>query len=118
MAELDEQHLANGGAIDAATLAIVEHFVDESGATVIGVTGEIDLSNVDRMRAAFAPALLRTDDRLVFDLAGLEFMDSSGLAAILELVGKVSSIVLRNPSSVIRRIVESTGLADILILEP
>ena len=53
-------------------------------------------------------------DRLIFDLGGLEFIDSSGLAVLLAAAQKVPSVQLRNPSPIVRRVVEVTGLSEIV----
>ncbi len=46
-------------------------------------------------------------------------MDSSGIAVMVYIVTAVEKIEkLRQASSIIRRVVEATGLADILRLEP
>ena len=54
---------------------------------------------------------------LVVDLTQLEFMDSSGIAMLLRAAGRVGTIEVRNPSDVVRRIIECTGLADVLHIE-
>ena len=100
-----------------ATSARVEHRVEESGATVISLVGELDVSNAAAVRTAMEPALRQGVSRLVFDLTGLRFMDSSGIALILEVAHRVTSVSLRHPSPVIRRVVETTGLADTLAFE-
>jgi len=114
MAELTGPEDPDGGPSEAR----VEHWVDESGATVISLVGEIDVSNTESVRAALEPTLRRAPDRLVFDVAGLEFMDSSGLALMLGAAEQAGSVALRNATVAIRRLVESTGLAEILGLEP
>jgi len=101
----------------APTSARVEHWVEESGTTVISLVGELDVSNAPTVRTAMEPALRRGSPRLVFDLAGLRFMDSSGIALILEVAHRATSVSLRNPTPVIRRVVETTGLADVLSFE-
>jgi anti-sigma B factor antagonist len=98
--------------------ARVEQWVDESGATVVSLAGEIDVSSVDSVRSELERVLERMPERLVFDLGGLRFMDSSGLALMLANAQRVRSVSLRNPTAIIRRLVESTGLAETLGLEP
>jgi anti-anti-sigma regulatory factor len=41
-------------------------------------------------------------------------MDSSGIAMLLRTVGGAGSVEVRNPSTVVRRIIECTGLSEIL----
>jgi len=52
--------------------------------TVIAPTGELDLAGATAFRAALQEAVLRADDGLIVDLSDVGFMDSSGLAVILE----------------------------------
>ena len=103
---------------DAGSEARVEQWVDESGATVVSLVGEIDVSNMESVREQLEPTIQRAPDRLVFDLGALEFMDSSGLALMLAAAQRAGSVALRNPTPLIRRLVEATGLAEILGLEP
>jgi anti-sigma B factor antagonist len=56
--------------------------------------------------------------RLVFDMSGVEFMDSSGIALLASAVQKVREVELRNPTPIARRLVELTGLAGILRITP
>ena len=55
---------------------------------------------------------------LVVDLTKLEFMDSSGIAMLLKIAARVDSVEIRNPSNAVRRIIECTGLTDVLHLDP
>ena len=56
---------------------------DPNGVLVVTLTGEVDISNVDRLHASIEPALAHAPDVAVFDLAELRFMDSSGIAMLL-----------------------------------
>ena len=89
---------------------------DASGARVVRLIGEIDLSNADALGDTLA-AITGEGHHLVIDLSALEFMDSSGLAMLLRAAGRASSVEVRNPSAVVRRIIECTGLADVLHIE-
>jgi anti-anti-sigma factor len=82
---------------------------------VIHLAGELDLSG--------AEALRRLIDRsfpsdgaggVVFDLAALEFMDSSGIALLLSVAQRHGPVQLLHPSPMVRRIIEATGLAEVL----
>jgi anti-sigma B factor antagonist len=54
---------------------------------------------------------------VVIDMSELAFMDSSGLTVMLEAARRGASVVLRQPSPVVRRLVEITGLTDVLRIE-
>jgi anti-anti-sigma factor len=90
---------------------------DASGARVVKLIGEIDVANADALGEKL-DGLIGTDDaRLVVDLSALEFIDSSGIAMLLRAARRVDSIAMRNPTDVVRRIIECTGLADTLHIE-
>jgi anti-anti-sigma factor len=74
------------------------------------LSGELDLMNVDAVRR-FLQGELRTGERLTLDVSGLTFIDSKGLAMLLQLAALslklgVSPLVLRSPSEVLRRVLE------------
>jgi anti-anti-sigma factor len=92
----------------------VAESVDADGAVVLALSGELDLSTVGPLNAAVQDAVERKPDALIFDLAGLTFMDSSGIAALLRAVGSVNTVQVRNPSGIVRRVIELSGLAQTL----
>jgi anti-anti-sigma factor len=90
---------------------------EEAGTALVGrVTGEIDLSNADRLTALITQ---RTEDRdLVLDLAEVEFMDSAGIRMLFDLEyhmrdrEKRLCLVLPEESRLLRRVVFLTGVDD------
>jgi len=83
---------------------------------VIG-PAEIDLACADDLRAAAALAS-RQGLRVVFDLSATTFMDSAGLAIIFATyvaLGRCrEAVVLRSPSTMVRRLLRISG-ADTLV---
>ena len=57
---------------------------DDPPATIVAPAGPIDMSNSPELRHALRSALENGTDRLVVDLSGVEYMDSSGLATLVE----------------------------------
>jgi anti-sigma B factor antagonist len=108
MAELEDQ-----GATGS-----VEILQEELGILVVRVSGEVDLANADSLGATIEPVVSTRPEQLIVDVSDLEFMDSSGIALLLHWARGAGSVRLRNPSLIIRRTVETMGLADILHLEP
>jgi anti-anti-sigma factor len=98
--------------------ASVDQWQEDSGALVVRVTGEVDMSNASNVQEVVDQVTGTAVERLVFDLGGLEFIDSSGLAVLLSAAQKVPSVQLRNPSPIVRRVVEVTGLSETLPTEP
>jgi anti-anti-sigma factor len=81
---------------------------------VAAVTGEIDVSNAARLERAIADGLDRDASGLVVDLAGLEFMDSSGVHMIFGLAARLSRrglgfALVIPPDSLPRRVLELSG---------
>jgi len=107
MAELEE------GASDASI-----ECADDSDPRLIRIRGEVDMSNVVTVESDLTGALAGRPPRVVFDLSELQFIDSSGIAVLLRAAEKTDSLRLRNPSSVVQRIIEATGLTDVLPTEP
>ena len=102
----------NGG-----TQAKTTTSVDANGTTVVSIAGEVDISNVKEVERECLGAAVASPERVVFDLAGITFMDSSGLAMLLRISQVVDHLSIRDASPAVRRIVEATGLTEQLHLE-
>jgi anti-anti-sigma factor len=85
---------------------------------VIAVSGDLDISSVERLRSAVADAAANGPDELTFEMSGLRFMDSAGIAVLLGAAGSVPTVRLRNPTKAVRRVIELTGLTEVLEVEP
>ena len=72
-----------GGGHDAATRLGVEAIENGSGAPTLRVTGELDLVTAPLLRTELE-ARRGGADRVVLDLAGVEYIDSTGLVLLLE----------------------------------
>jgi anti-anti-sigma factor len=90
----------------------------EDGTAVIRLSGELDMVSVESVRSVIEGALPGQGDRLVFEISGLDFMDSSGIALLISMTRKVKTVEVRNPTAIVRRIIELTGLTDILLMVP
>jgi anti-sigma B factor antagonist len=106
--------------VDGPQLAIGSAAVstDSAGIEVIKLSGEIDMSNAESLRGAIEPVLEKAPKRVDFDLSTLEFMDSSGIALLLRVAAKTDTVHLRGASVLVRRMIEATGLSDVLVIEP
>ena len=102
---------------ESGSPARVERIADEDGDPVIRIAGELDLSNVDQMRRIIDPIVAESPTRLVFELGELQFMDSSAITVFLQAAARVGRVELHDAGATVRRIVEATGLADILHLD-
>jgi anti-anti-sigma factor len=91
---------------------------DVAGAVIVTVAGELDISNVDSLEAKVAPVLARRPARLIVDVGGLRFADSSAIALWVRWAASVDEFELREPSPLLRRVVTGMGLADKLAVNP
>jgi anti-sigma B factor antagonist len=108
MGELD-----NGGAH-----ATVSRSTDTSGALVLSIIGEVDMSNATAVDAQLQAALQSAPALLVVDLSALDFIDSSGIALLLRAAEKAGRLELRNPSATVQRVIAATGLSGVLHVQP
>ncbi len=80
---------------------------------VIAPRGELDLGTVPGFDRALVDAESRAPQRIVIDLRGLAFMDSSGLRALLSVRGRADErkygLVLVPGSPRIQRVFSITG---------
>ena len=90
----------------------------EDGTAVIRLSGELDMVSVETVRSVIEGSLASPADRLVFEVSALDFMDSSGIALLISMTRKARAVEVRNPTAIVRRIIELTGLTDILIMVP
>ena len=110
----DREQSSRGRPVDTT----VHTATDPSGAVVATINGEVDLANVAEVRASIEAAAPPGTERLVLDLGGLTFLDSSGLSMLLAVARNVGAITLRRPTTAVQRIVELTGLDELLPTEP
>jgi anti-sigma B factor antagonist len=99
-----------------AELAIDSH-IGEDEVAVVTVSGELDISNAKALEDALGAVTARQPKRLVFHLGDLRYIDSAGIAVLLAAAGRSRGVGLRDPSAAVRRVVELTGLTEILPIE-
>ena len=91
------------------------------GIGFIAVVGEVDGSTSAELRDAFLAVLGDGARDLVIDCAELTFIDSSGLGALITANRAASlqfgSVTVRNPSAIVLRLLEITGLDSRLVIE-
>jgi len=98
--------------------------VDVSGTgdeVVLVLAGELDPHTAPTLRAHIDREVDDGTSTLVLDVAGLLFIDSSGLRVIIsahkEMADRGGRLVLRSPSGNPQRLLEITGLADHVAVE-
>ncbi len=88
------------------------------GATVLSLTGEIDMRTAPLLRERLADLLAAGDQTVVVDLTAVEFLDSSALGTFVEaartLDGTGGSLRLACPPPHVQKVFRITRLADVL----
>lgn len=80
--------------------------------SVIAVEGELDLSSAPRLKWTLLDALDAGRSRLVVDLSGVSFMDSTGLGVLIGVNKRLeqgSELVIVCPPGVVRQVFEFSG---------
>jgi anti-sigma B factor antagonist len=89
--------------------------------TVVTVRGELDMATTPELRATLAEVLAFSPDRLVVDAHLLTFVDSTGLSALMLAERRCriqgGQLVLRDPTPVLRRLIDLAGVEAVLQIE-
>lgn len=101
---------------DGAHAEVVQSW--DGDTLVVRVSGEMDLTSVPAVRDEIEENLTRGPSTVAFDLDGLRFIDSSGIALLVTVAARVQTVEIRNPSAIIRRVIEITGLTTVLRMTP
>ena len=91
---------------------------DADGLVVAGLAGELDLDRADDVRDELARIAADPACRyLRVDVAGLDFIDSYGLGALVSARNSAAAagvtLTLAEPSPPVRKAIEVTGLGDV-----
>lgn len=93
------------------------------GETVVHVVGEVDMATADTLADRIRDALAGSGGAaLVVDLAGVSFLDSTGIRVLVEAhrgAGEAGvALLVRRPREPVERVLRVTGVATILGLPP
>jgi len=87
---------------------------------VIEVVGRLDSANAQRLLRVAESALARGVQHLALDLSGVQFINSAGLRALVELAGRAArrrrGLSVLNPSERVEAVLALVGLEDALPL--
>jgi anti-anti-sigma factor len=96
---------------------VTEFEVDDGGTARIALRGELDLATIGPVRTAVDQALEAGAKQVVFELSNVAFLDSSALALFSQTALRVG-VTIEQPSDLVRRTIEITGLASLLTVTP
>jgi anti-sigma B factor antagonist len=85
--------------------------------TVISVTGEIDLYTAPKLQSELMSALSGSPARLIVDMSGVDFCDSTGMNVLLAAQRMArehgGNVELSGPRPAVRKILQVTGLESV-----
>ena len=91
-------------------------------APAVAVRGEVDIATAPALELALDGAIRDSAGAFVLDLCEVEFLDSSGLNLILRaravLAREDRALAIVCPPGPVRRLLDETGIADLLFLYP
>ncbi len=94
----------------------------EPGTVVLTLRGELDPHTAPIFDDHVRRALDAGATTVIVDLAALSFIDSSGLRSVIgahkTLEERGGTLVLRSPRSTTQRLLDVTGLTELLTVEP
>lgn len=92
---------------------------ENQGVMTISLNGEVDIYTVDLLKEKLEVVKDVEGTEIVFDLKKLDYIDSTGLGAIIGVKGKnpQASIKVINMKSNVARLFEITGLNKIFVTE-
>ena len=89
--------------------------------TILHVRGDVDLLTAPTLHAAMNALVDQSHVDIVLELAGLTFMDASGLRVIADISTQLATssreLIVRSAPSMTRRILELTHVSDLIRLE-
>ena len=86
---------------------------------VVSVAGRIDTTTAPTLEAEIKESLEGVQ-KLVLDIAEVEYVSSAGLRVFLsthKIMSKLGGMVIKNVSESVKEIFEVTGFSDILTIE-
>ncbi|WP_285777562.1 STAS domain-containing protein [Microtetraspora sp. NBRC 13810] len=91
-----------------------------AGHAIVAVAGEIDLYTAPRLQAEFTRLLEDGPARVVIDMSGVDFCDSTGmnvlLSALKRLKERGGALEVAAPRPAVRKILQVTGLDSVFIV--
>ncbi len=102
-------------------LDVQQHLTD-SGVTVLAPSGRLDVAGAPALREAVGDAVKNGPPRLVIDMEGVSFVDSTGLGSVIAALKLVRSskgdLRLAAPNQQVRVVLELTTLDRVFAYYP
>lgn len=92
------------------------------GLYVVALSGEMDIATAPEFTSRMTRLGVADSSRVVVDLSGLTFLDSSGINALVSAAKAVEAgggkVTLAAPTSHIRQVFDIVQLSDVVAIEP
>ncbi len=91
----------------------------QDGCVVVVVHGEVDMASALGFDALIEEAL-KASPNVVFDMAGVTFIDSTGIRSLLfawREVKDAGSVTIRNAAPIVKRVIHLAGVDSVIALE-
>ena len=82
------------------------------GRLTVEFAGELDIAGLADVEGPLAELLAREPQPVVIDLGGLQFLDSSGIAALIRIANRFDPVEIRHAGARIHRVLTVLGLAS------
>ena len=104
--------------IDSTAAMTFDLRVGDDRTALLKIVGELDINSVDGIENAVDSTAGSDADRLIVDVSELRFADSSAIAVWVKWASMFDEIELRDPTPLLRKVIETMGLAEALHLVP
>jgi anti-sigma B factor antagonist len=98
----------------------IEH--EDGAAVVITLRGELDVATTPEFKSLVSELVSKGHNRLVLDLSGLDFIDSTGIGSFVGALNRArqanGSLCLRAVPARIASVLAMVGLDSVLAVEP
>ena len=105
---------------DSASDSLIQEIRWVEKTAVVAIAGEINLAHSSRFQEDLADVMSQHPERLVLDLAGVDFMDSSGIASLVKMLSRAkavgASMHLAAMSDRVRSLFEITRLDNVFTI--
>jgi anti-sigma B factor antagonist len=96
---------------------------EEEGVRVLAVAGELDIATAPSLCARLDASRAARQPRLVVDLSGVEFCDSTGLRALLGAASEVHThggrfALVCRPEGNVARLLDIVGASELIAIHP
>jgi len=110
---------AGSGKVPLVELNVSSRFHDDH--TIVTISGEIDLYTAPRLHSELGAVLADgMPTRVVIDMSGVEFCDSTGMNVLLSCLRRVrergGELEIASPKPAVRKILQVTGLDSVFTL--